>query len=68
MASVPVASRPSGLVGVLTVHTRARRIFSERDVVLLTTIGSLVAGAGPSGPAAPPAGRASTRTNGSPSG
>jgi two-component system NarL family sensor kinase len=45
MASVPMASRPSGLVGVLTVHTRARHIFTERDVVLLTTIGSLVAGA-----------------------
>jgi signal transduction histidine kinase len=45
MASVPMASRPSGLVGVLNVHTRSRRIFTERDVVLLTTIGSLVAGA-----------------------
>jgi len=45
MASVPMASRPSGLVGVLTVHSRNRRIFTERDLVLLTTIGSLVAGA-----------------------
>jgi signal transduction histidine kinase len=45
MASVPMASHPSGLAGVLNVHTRTRRIFSERDVVLLTSIGSLVAGA-----------------------
>jgi two-component system NarL family sensor kinase len=45
MACVPMSSRPSGLVGVLTVHTRSKHVFSERDVVLLTTIGSLVAGA-----------------------
>ncbi len=44
MASVPMASEPSGLVGVLNVHTRARREFTERDVRLLTTIGSLLAG------------------------
>ena len=45
MASVPMASQPSGLAGVLNVHTRSRRIFTERDVVLLTAIGSLLAGA-----------------------
>jgi two-component system, NarL family, sensor kinase len=45
MASVPMASRPGGLVGVLSVHTRARRDFTGRDVRLLTSIGSLVAGA-----------------------
>ena len=44
MASVPMASRPAGLAGVLNVHTRSRRIFAERDVVLLTAIGSLFAG------------------------
>ena len=30
---------------MLNVHTRSRRIFTERDVVLLTAIGSLFAGA-----------------------
>jgi len=45
MASVPMASGPAGLVGVLNVHTRQRREFTERDVRLLTSIGSLVAGA-----------------------
>ncbi|MEV5411317.1 GAF domain-containing sensor histidine kinase [Thermopolyspora sp. NPDC052614] len=45
MASVPMASGPAGLVGVLNVHTRARRDFNERDVRLLTSIGSLIAGA-----------------------
>jgi signal transduction histidine kinase len=45
MASVPMASAPSGLVGVLNVHTRSRREFSDRDVRLLTSIGSLIAGA-----------------------
>jgi two-component system, NarL family, sensor kinase len=45
MASVPMASEPAGLVGVLNVHTRVRREFSERDIRLLTTIGRLVAGA-----------------------
>jgi len=45
MASVPMATRPGGLVGVLNVHTRDRRQFSDRDVRLLTSIGSLVAGA-----------------------
>jgi two-component system, NarL family, sensor kinase len=45
MASVPMASRPAGLVGVLNVHTRQRREFTDRDVRLLSSIGSLVAGA-----------------------
>jgi len=45
MASVPMATRPGGIVGVLNVHTRDRREFSDRDVRLLTSIGSLVAGA-----------------------
>jgi two-component system, NarL family, sensor kinase len=45
MASVPMISHPGGLVGVLNVHTRARHEFTERDVQLLTSIGSLVAGA-----------------------
>jgi two-component system, NarL family, sensor kinase len=45
MAAVPMSSRPGGLVGVLSVHTRQRRDFTGRDVRLLTSIGSLVAGA-----------------------
>jgi signal transduction histidine kinase len=45
MASVPMASDLAGLVGVLNVHTRLRRDFSDRDVRLLTMIGRLVAGA-----------------------
>jgi signal transduction histidine kinase len=45
MASVPMANDLAGLVGVLNVHTRLRREFSDRDIMLLTTIGSLVAGA-----------------------
>lgn len=45
MVSVPMQSRPTGLVGVLNVHTRQRRDFTDRDVRLLTSIGSLVAGA-----------------------
>jgi two-component system, NarL family, sensor kinase len=45
MASVPMATRAGGLAGVLNVHTHDRRIFTERDVATLTTIGSLVAGA-----------------------
>jgi signal transduction histidine kinase len=45
MASVPMASELAGLVGVLNVHTKQRREFTERDIRLLTTIGSLVAGA-----------------------
>ncbi|HEY1917172.1 MAG TPA: GAF domain-containing sensor histidine kinase [Streptosporangiaceae bacterium] len=45
MASVPMACAPGVLVGVLNVHNRARREFSEHDIRLLTSIGSLVAGA-----------------------
>jgi two-component system NarL family sensor kinase len=45
MVSVPMASQPGGLVGVLNVHTHGRRDFTDRDVRLLTSIGSLVAGA-----------------------
>jgi signal transduction histidine kinase len=45
MVSVPLQSRPTGLVGVLDVLTRQRRDFTDRDVRLLTSIGSLVAGA-----------------------
>jgi signal transduction histidine kinase len=45
MVSVPMESGACGLVGVLNVHTRTRRDFTERDVRLLTSIGQLVAGA-----------------------
>lgn len=45
MASVPMATGPAGLVGVLNVHTVARREFAERDIRLLLVIGRLVAGA-----------------------
>lgn len=45
MASVPMATDAAGLVGVLNVHTVARREFTERDIRLLVVIGGLVAGA-----------------------
>lgn len=45
MASVPMATGPAGLVGVLNVHTVQRREFSDHDVRLLVGIGGLVAGA-----------------------
>jgi two-component system, NarL family, sensor kinase len=45
MASVPMSSDVAGLVGVLNVHTKLRRVFIERDLRLLTMIGRLVAGA-----------------------
>lgn len=45
MVSVPMETDPGGLVGVLNVHTVARREFSERDVELLLMIGRLIAGA-----------------------
>ena len=45
MVSVPMATVPAGLVGVLNVHTVARRAFTDRDVRLLVVIGGLVAGA-----------------------
>lgn len=45
MASIPMEIDSSGLVGVLNVHTVARREFTPRDVELLLVIGGLVAGA-----------------------
>ncbi|WP_299560607.1 GAF domain-containing sensor histidine kinase [uncultured Mycolicibacterium sp.] len=45
MVSVPMETDPGGLVGVLNVHTAARREFTDRDVELLLTIGRLIAGA-----------------------
>ncbi len=44
MASVPMETEPGGLVGVLNVHTIARRDFSSRDIQLLRVIGRLIAG------------------------
>ena len=45
MVSVPMETDPGGLVGVLNVHTVARRDFTARDVELLSVIGRLIAGA-----------------------
>ena len=45
MVSVPMETDPGGLVGVLNVHTVARREFADRDVQLLLVIGRLIAGA-----------------------
>ncbi|MEU0495326.1 GAF domain-containing sensor histidine kinase [Mycobacterium sp. NPDC006124] len=45
MVSVPMETDPGGLVGVLNVHTVARRDFTARDVELLLVIGRLIAGA-----------------------
>jgi two-component system, NarL family, sensor kinase len=45
MASVPMRSSPGGLVGLLNVYSRTRRDFTAADIRLLTSIGSLVAGA-----------------------
>lgn len=45
MVSVPMETDPGGLVGVLNVHTVARREFTRRDVELLLVIGRLIAGA-----------------------
>ena len=45
MASVPMETVHGGLVGVLNVHTVARRDFTERDIELLLAIGRLIAGA-----------------------
>ncbi|TPG34374.1 GAF domain-containing sensor histidine kinase [Mycolicibacterium hodleri] len=45
MVSVPMETDPVGLVGVLNVHTVARREFTGRDVELLLVIGRLIAGA-----------------------
>src|ERR1700753_3003191 len=45
MVSMPMETDPGGLVGVLNVHTVARREFTEGDVELLSVIGRLIAGA-----------------------
>ncbi|MBS9535999.1 GAF domain-containing sensor histidine kinase [Mycobacterium sp. M1] len=45
MVSVPMETEPGGLVGVLNVHTVARREFTDADVELLRVIGRLIAGA-----------------------
>ncbi len=45
MVSVPVVTPLGHLVGVLNVHTRARREFSDADVHLLRSVAGLVAGA-----------------------
>ncbi len=45
MVSVPMETDPGGLVGVLNVHTVARRDFTDGDVELLRVIGRLIAGA-----------------------
>ncbi|WP_245906292.1 GAF domain-containing sensor histidine kinase [Mycolicibacterium palauense] len=45
MASVPMETGHGGLVGVLNVHTIARRDFTERDIELLVAIGRMTAGA-----------------------
>ncbi len=45
MVSVPMISAPSGLAGVLNVHTVARRSFDDHDVRLLLAIGRMLAGA-----------------------
>ncbi|OLE24274.1 MAG: ATPase [Catenulispora sp. 13_1_20CM_3_70_7] len=45
MASVPMITRPGDLVGVLNVHTRDRREFTEADIELLESVAGLMAGA-----------------------
>ena len=45
MVSMPMETDPGGLVGVLNVHTVARRQFTDGDVELLRVIGRLIAGA-----------------------
>ncbi len=45
MASVPIVTPLGHRVGVLNVHTRARREFSDPDVELLRSVAGLVAGA-----------------------
>ncbi len=45
MLSVPVVTPMGHLVGVLNVHTRLRREFTQADVELLRTVAGLVAGA-----------------------
>ncbi|MEQ4208255.1 GAF domain-containing sensor histidine kinase [Actinopolymorpha sp. B17G11] len=43
MVSVPMTSSPGGVVGALSVYTRPRRNFTDGDIRLLTSIGSLIA-------------------------
>jgi two-component system, NarL family, sensor kinase len=45
LVSVPIITRLGALVGVLNVHTRLRREFTEADVQLLRSIAELIAGA-----------------------
>ncbi|GAA1176584.1 GAF domain-containing sensor histidine kinase [Pseudonocardia alaniniphila] len=45
LVSVPIITRLGALVGVLNVHTRLRREFTEADVQLLRSIAGLIAGA-----------------------
>jgi two-component system, NarL family, sensor kinase len=45
MVSVPILSKPQHLVGVLNVHTRKRREFTDADVELLRSVAGLMAGA-----------------------
>jgi two-component system, NarL family, sensor kinase len=45
MVSVPVVTPLGHLVGVLNVHTKARREFTDGDVELLRSVAGLVAGA-----------------------
>jgi len=45
MVSMPMETDPGGLVGVLNVHTVARREFTDGDIELLRVIGRLIAGA-----------------------
>jgi two-component system, NarL family, sensor kinase len=44
LASVPILSQPHRLVGVLNVHTRQRREFTDADVQLLGWMAGLMAG------------------------
>ena len=45
MASVPIVAAPGHLVGVLNVHSRRRREFTDADVELLGSVAGLMAGA-----------------------
>ncbi len=45
LVSVPMSSGPGRLVGVLNVHSRNRREFSDADVAQLRAIANLMAGA-----------------------
>lgn len=45
VASVPILAGKTRMVGVLNVHTKERREFTESDVRLLTRVAGLIAGA-----------------------